>query len=211
MLNYLERKTDSPKALIILLHGLGSDESDIFGIANYLPKDWYVVSLRATFVRGGGFMWYNVLHTATGPKVSSDQIKISRNKIAEFIKEFKIKNQIQNIPVFLLGFSQGTIMSLDLALTHPELISGFVGIAGRLLNDTVLDINNRQIDKIKNLKILWLHGKQDQVISINEGRKVIEYLQGLGLKDLVFKEYETVHTISQEEIHALQIWLSKIV
>ena len=53
------KKSKSP--LLILLHGFGSNESDLHSFANYLPENHYIVSIRAPFkLSSGGFAWYNI-------------------------------------------------------------------------------------------------------------------------------------------------------
>ena len=64
-LNYLERKptiqTDLPAPLLVLLHGYGSNEADLFSFAAELPKSLHIVSLQAPHELGyNSYAWYNI-------------------------------------------------------------------------------------------------------------------------------------------------------
>ena len=110
------KKSKSP--LLILLHGFGSNESDLHSFANYLPKNHYIVSIRAPFkLASGGFAWYNISFDQDMNKFNDhDQAKDSINMILSFIEELSKKylriikltihlmNSIQHIQFLLKTF-----------------------------------------------------------------------------------------------------------
>lgn len=93
--------------LLLLLHGYGSNEEDLFSFASELPDDYYVVSVRAPYdMQFGSYAWYAINFDADENKFSDhNQAMQSRDLISNFIDEL-----IQNYPidpkqVTLLGFS----------------------------------------------------------------------------------------------------------
>ena len=81
------KTSESP--LLLLLHGFGSNESDLHSFANYLPENHYIVSIRAPFkLPNGGFAWYNISFDKDMNKFNDhDQAKDSINMIINFIEE----------------------------------------------------------------------------------------------------------------------------
>ena len=116
------KTSESP--LLLLLHGFGSNESDLHSFANYLPENHYIVSIRAPFkLPNGGFAWYNISFDKDMNKFNDqDQAKDSIKMIINFIEELSNKYLIDKDKISLLGFSQGTILSyalcLNLSLIH---------------------------------------------------------------------------------------------
>src|SRR5690606_20942781 len=104
--------------LLLLLHGYGSNEQDLFSFASELPEEYFVVSARAPYdLQYGSYAWYAINFDADQNKFSDHaQAKTSRDLIAKFIDEL-----IENYPIdanntTLLGFSQGTILSYAVGL-----------------------------------------------------------------------------------------------
>jgi phospholipase/carboxylesterase len=111
----------------------------------------------------------------------------------------------RNAP-FLGGFSQGAIMSLYVALTHPEAIAGAVLMSGRLMplawEERVSD------DRLRGLPILAAHGLYDPVLPIASGREIREKLTTLPL-DFTYHEYPMAHEVSGESLAEATSWLSE--
>ena len=107
--------------LLILLHGYGSDENDLFSFADQLNNRFLVVSLRAPIrLPWGGFAWYNIDFTESASRFGNpDEALTSLNKINLFIDEIIAKYKVNPMQVSLLGFSQGAILSYALAMRNP--------------------------------------------------------------------------------------------
>ncbi len=108
--------------LLLLLHGYGSNEQDLFSFATELPDDYYIVSARAPYnMQYGSYAWYAINFDADQNKFSDhEQAKISRDLIAHFIDELVANYPIDTKNVTLVGFSQGAILSYAVALSYPE-------------------------------------------------------------------------------------------
>ncbi len=120
--------------LLLLLHGYGSNEEDLFSFAAELPDNYYVISARAPYdMQYGSYAWYAINFDADENKFSDhDQARSSRNLIANFIDELLANYPIDKNNVTLIGFSQGAILSYATALSHPEKIQKVVAMSGYL-------------------------------------------------------------------------------
>ena len=108
--------------MLIMLHGYGSDENDLFSFASELPKEFFIISVRAPYaLQPYGNAWYDINFDADMNKWSDDKQAIeSRDLISKFIDEACAAYPVNENNVTLLGFSQGTILSYAVALTYPE-------------------------------------------------------------------------------------------
>ena len=108
--------------LLLMLHGYGSNEEDLFSFADWLPNSLLIVSLRAPFqLPPYGFAWYSINWDAADGKLSDiRQAAESRNLIAKIIDEIIEKYKVDKSRICLMGFSQGAILSLATALTYPQ-------------------------------------------------------------------------------------------
>ena len=160
-LNYLERKptiqTDLPAPLLVLLHGYGSNEADLFSFAAELPKSLHIVSLQAPHELGyNSYAWYNINFDANQNKFSDlAEASISADRIATFIQEFTENPMIDANKVFLLGFSQGAILSYGLALNSTK-IHHVIALSGYLNEDLITGDPAQKHCRF--LCLTWQHG-----------------------------------------------------
>ena len=91
VLHYLLReptiKSSNPP-LIILLHGIGSNEHDLFSFADHLPGKFLVVSVQAPYSLGNnGYAWYHADYSTPKPVFNKEEAEKSRNTIIQFIRK----------------------------------------------------------------------------------------------------------------------------
>lgn len=208
-LHYLVRE---PKVILeknpvlLLLHGYGSNEEDLFSFATELPEEYYVISVRAPYdLQPYGHAWYAIYFDADENKFSDDeQAKTSRDTIANFIDSLCEKYPIDRTNVTLIGFSQGAILSYATALSYPEKVNRVVALSG-YLNEKVL-AEGFQNKAISNLKFFISHGSVDQVIPVDWARKAKPFLEDLGL-DVTYKEYPVGHGVAPQNFYDFKNWL----
>jgi len=192
--------------LLLLLHGYGSNEADLFSFASELPDEYYVISARAPYdLQYGSYAWYAINFDADQNKFSDhDQAVLSRDLVVQFIEELKAKFPIDPSNITLIGFSQGSILSYSIALSYPNIVQR-VGALSGYLN---LDINNYnyQNNDFSNLKIFASHGTVDQVIPVEWARKTDPILKNLGINS-TYKEYPIGHGVSPQNFFDLKDWL----
>ena len=194
--------------LLLLLHGYGSNEEDLFSFANELPQDHYVISVRAPYdLQPYGHAWYAIHFDADENKFSDNvQAKQSVEIIASFIDEIVKQYPIDTKNVSLIGFSQGAILSYATALTYPEKVTKVVALSG-YFNQEIMP---KEIDKnaISHLKFFVSHGSVDQVIPVDWARKAKPALENLGL-DVVYNEYPVGHGVAPQNFFDFKNWLLK--
>jgi phospholipase/carboxylesterase len=194
-----------PPPLLLLLHGLGGDERNLLGLAPELDGRFFCASARAPYAMGGdAYAWFGVQFSADGPVIRAEEAESSRLALLRFIDELVAAYGVDARGVFLMGFSQGAIMSLGAALTVPEKIAGVVAMSGRILPEILPRI--APADRLKGLRVLIAHGTGDPVLPIEHGRAAKEVLSRLPL-ELSYHEYPMGHEISDESLGDIALWL----
>ena len=192
--------------LLLLLHGYGSNEEDLFSFASELPEAYYVISARAPYdMMYGSYAWYAINFDADENKFSDhDQAKQSRDLIAKFIDELIDYYPIDANNITLIGFSQGCILSYAVALSYPQKVQRVVAMSGYLNLDIAQE--NYADNDFKNLKIFASHGTVDQVIPVDWARKAKPILERLGI-NITYKEYPIGHGVSPQNFFDFKKWL----
>lgn len=198
-------KLDKPP-LLILLHGYGSNEEDLFSFASELPKELLILSVRAPHILSfGAYAWYAINFDALQGKFSDipEAIK-SRELIATFIKEVQAKYSISPNNTFLLGFSQGTVLSYAVALKYPELTQKVIALSGYIMSD-LLPEEIKELD-YTHLDFFISHGKVDQVIPREWACKAPGFLDTLNVKNC-YTEYPVGHGVAPANFFDFKSWI----
>jgi phospholipase/carboxylesterase len=210
----LEYKIREPKIkldknpLLLLLHGYGSNEEDLFSFATELPDEYYIISARAPYdMQYGAFAWYAINFDADENKFSDhEQAKVSRDLIAGFIDELIQNYPIDEKQIALVGFSQGAILSYAVALSYPEKVQKVVAMSGYLNLEIVAEDYLK--NNFTNLKIFASHGTVDQVIPVEWARKTPAILENLGI-NITYKEYPIGHGVAPQNFYDFKNWLQE--
>lgn len=191
--------------LLIMLHGVGSNEQHMFSLAEAIPDKYLVVSARGPLSLGAGsYAWFQVDFSSGRPEINAQQAEQSRLKIISFIDKLKSLEDFDDEQVFLMGFSQGGIMSYSVALTAPEKIAGIAVMSGRLLPEVKPLIAGN--DRLEELKIFVSHGKSDNVLNYQYAVDAVDYLKGKNIHP-EFHTYEEGHTINSQMLQDVVKWL----
>jgi phospholipase/carboxylesterase len=194
--------------VIIMLHGFGSDENDLFSFADELPDSYTIISLRAPIkMEPYGNAWYNIYFDNTQGKFSdTEQAVKSRDLIRDCIDEILKKYNVKKDEVTLLGFSQGTILALAVALSYPEKIKNVIALSGYIDRDLlVAGYASKDFSK---LKVYSSHGSVDQVIPITWARKTKPFLDALHI-DCSYSEFPVGHGVAPQNFYEFKEWLKK--
>lgn len=201
------RKELSPPPLLLLLHGIGSNEQDLFGLSPYLDERFLIVSVRAPVVMGAGaYGWFNIEFTPQGMVADMEQAKRSLELLPGFLDELVETYGADDKCVYVAGFSQGAMMSLALALTRPEKIAAVVAMSGRF--PTLALEHDLDRKALGGMPVLVTHGLYDPVLPVEEGRSIQKNLQTLPL-ELTYREYPMGHEVTLESLRDVSAWLSK--
>jgi len=193
---------------LLLLHGYGSNEEDLFSFATELPDEYYVVSARAPFdMMYGSYAWYAINFDADENKFSDiEQAQKSRDLITKFINELIENYPIDANNVTLIGFSQGTILSYAIAVSYPEKVQRVVAMSGYFNPEIATE--NYQNNDFSRLKIFVSHGSVDQVVPVDWARNSIPKLKALGI-EIVYKEYSVGHGVAPQNFFDFKNWLEQ--
>ena len=108
--------------------------------------------------------------------------------------------------VYLMGFSQGAIMSASVALTRPDLVAGAVLMSGRVLPE--IAPQTAPAARLAGLPILLVHGLADAVLPIQHGRASRALLEKLPV-ELEYREYPMGHEVSAASLADVAAWLRR--
>lgn len=208
-LHYITRE---PKVILdknpvlLLLHGYGSNEEDLFSFASELPEHYFVISIRAPFdLMYNSYAWYAINFDADENKFSDlGQARASRDIIAGFIDEIIDELPIDKSKVTLIGFSQGCILSYAVALSYPEKVQRVVGMSGYL--NVEMAVDDYKNNDFNTLQVFASHGTVDQVIPVEWARNSVPVLKELGIK-FVYKEYPVGHGVAPQNFFDFKKWL----
>ncbi|MBJ6369028.1 alpha/beta hydrolase [Snuella sedimenti] len=200
------RKANAP--LLIMFHGYGSDENDLFSFASELPEELFIVSARAPYpMHPYGNAWYAINFDADlGKWNDNEQATASRDLIARFIDEVVNTYPVDKESISLLGFSQGAILSYAVALNYPEKVKNIIALSGYIYPD-ILPKNLNEKDYL-NLDFYCSHGSVDQVIPVAWARKTPPFLSDLKIKH-IYSEFPVGHGVAPQNFYEFKDWLIK--
>jgi phospholipase/carboxylesterase len=188
---------------VLVLHGRGSNEHDLIGLASHLSEDLLWISPRAPLTLGpNSFEWYRVRIIG---RPDPQQVTSALETIDHFIEEILAAYPIDPQKLFLLGFSQGSLLSMCYTLTHPARIAGVIAQSGYIPNHLDLEFNETEL---KNKPFILTHGEQDTMIPIEWGRASRNRLHTLDV-DLTYHEFQMGHTVSMDSLEVISEWLEK--
>jgi len=198
--------------MLILLHGIGSNEQELLDLTAGFDPRFYTLSLQApTQLGADAYGWYELAFTPAGQRLDPAQVEASRRKLIDFLKVAPEHYQADPDRVYLFGFSQGATMALTLLLTAPVWVRGVVSIAGRVLPqliqaNTPLSGKLAGADELRG-RILFLgHGEVDEVVPVSFGRQA-EALFERSPVEYSYREYAMGHEISPKCLREVDLWL----
>ncbi|MDO5608479.1 MAG: alpha/beta fold hydrolase [Capnocytophaga sp.] len=192
--------------VIFMLHGYGSNEDDLFSFAEELPEEYTVISFRAPHsLPEFGYAWYAIDFTNAEDKWSDhEQAIASRDLLVDCFEKACQMFKLDKRNITLLGFSQGCILSLAIALSYPRLIKNVVGLSGYVNEDIIAD--DFRTKNHSALHAYVSNGTSDQVIPIDWARKTPGILQPLGV-NLTYEEFAVGHGVSAQNFYSFREWL----
>ncbi|MFL0086722.1 alpha/beta hydrolase [Tenacibaculum maritimum] len=199
------KKTSENPPLLVLLHGYGSNEQDLFSFAEELPEELLIVSAQAPYDMGGfgGYAWYAINFDDQNGKFSDlEQAKTSVHKIASFIDTLIAKYQTNSSNTFVLGFSQGAILSYALSFLYPNKVQHVIALSG-YINEDLLP---KEIPTGIKTDYYISHGTVDQVLPIEWARKAPKILSEYQLHN-DYSEYPVGHGVAPQNFYSFKKWI----
>jgi phospholipase/carboxylesterase len=192
------RSRKKPKKLIILLHGLGADGNnlmDIAGVLNRFIPDTHFICPNAPhpYYQGmAGYQWLSSVRSATYEDTIS-QLKAVEETLNEFIDQQLERFGLSESDLAVIGFSQGTIVSLHSLIRRKKPVSLVVGFSGALVGPELL-----AKEATSKPPILLIHGEDDDVLPVERMHEAYEALKTQGFDVEEYAYPHLAHSIGQE-------------
>lgn len=202
VLNYGKRDAKSGKAkqLVIFLHGYGADGADLLGLADplseHMPDTLFIAPDAPSPCKAspGGYEWFPIpWMDGSSPEDARAGMEAAVKTLNQFLDEMAQETGIAAENTALIGFSQGTMMSLHVAPRRPEPFAGVVGFSGRLLEpETLAD------EAVSKFPILLVHGDADQMVPPDSLPHAANALTQAGYEVYTHISKGTGHGIAQD-------------
>jgi len=198
-----------PQGLLVLHHGRGADEHDLFGLADVLDpaRRLHVVTPRAPLTLPGwpGHHWYVV------PRVGypdPETFHAAFTKLAGLHDELWERTGLTPGQTVIGGFSMGSVMSYALGLSGERPApAGILAFSGFV--PTVEGWEPHLEDRTATRAFI-AHGREDPIMSVDFARRARELLEAGGL-DVSYHESDVAHQIDPAHVPAAVVWLSAVI
>jgi phospholipase/carboxylesterase len=192
--------------LLALLHGIGADEDDLLPLAGMVDPRFRVVSLRAPYRYVTGWAWFQIDFGPGGEvRPHVDQALATLGKLVGWVAGAPARLGTDPARTYLLGFSQGAMMSLGVLRSRPELLAGAVALSGR--DPEGLFPGTAPVDAVGRVPLFVAHGRYDDLLPVENGRRTRAAFEGV-TSDLTYREYPVAHGVSEAEMGDVAAWLA---
>ncbi len=185
--------------LLVLLHGLGASENDLVPLANRLDPRFLAVSVRAPRPYRNGFAWFRIDWRADGTLVpDTEQARTTLDDLVRWIAAAPARLGADAHRVYLLGFSQGAMMSLGALRTAPERLAGVVALSGTF-RDTLFGVPGASTAAMARVALFVGHGTNDDLLPVADGRAIRDAFAPV-VPDFTYRDYPLGHAIGPTEL-----------
>jgi phospholipase/carboxylesterase len=192
--------------LVVLLHGIGADEDDLFALARALDPRATVVSVGGPHAYYGGRAWFHI-DFAPGGRVIPDvaQARATLAELLRWLETAPVRYGTDPARTFLLGFSQGGMMALGVLGAVPERLAGVVVLSSRFSDQ--LFPPTAAPDAIARVPLFVAHGTLDQTLPVANGRALRAAFEPT-TTDFTYREYRVAHGIAEGELADVAAWIA---
>ncbi|NRB36115.1 MAG: prolyl oligopeptidase family serine peptidase [Rhodobacteraceae bacterium] len=181
-----EPVSGSLRSAVVFVHGYGANGADLLGLADvlgeHLPDTLFVAPDAPEELPGmpGGYQWFPIPWLdGSSEEEAARGMAAAEEDLNAFLDGLMVDNDLLPEQVVLFGFSQGTMMSLQVAPRRDDPILGIVAFSGRLLNPELL-----ADDVVSRMPVLLVHGDADDVVPPQSLPQAAEALQQAGFKEV---------------------------
>ena len=188
---------DGAAQLVILVHGYGADGNDLIGLAPYFAR----VLPNAAFVAPNGpeqcdmsafgYQWFSI--SQFDPTSRLRGVKSAAPILDQFIDQELQRHGLEEDKLLLIGFSQGTMMSLHVALRRSAQVAGILGYSGILAGPELL-----ADEAVSKPPIQLIHGDMDEMLPVANLHEAVDALGGAGFDVAGHVSPGAGHTIAQD-------------
>ena len=191
-----------------MFHGYGSSKDDLFSFAKFMNPNFLIISIQAPIQMDyNSYCWWSLsLNNDMELQMDVKEAKNSLNELNRFISEdLSVNYNFDLNQVYLLGFSQGCMISYALSINFPKNYKKAVGLSGKIPHEI---INFNEKFDYSNHNFFCSHGLNDQVIPIENGRESDKWFSEKNINHK-YLEFESAHGINSENFEQMNLWLLK--
>ncbi|AXI08876.1 esterase [Oceanobacillus zhaokaii] len=188
---------------LYLIHGMGSNEQDLLQLVQGLEETYFIFSVRGPIVQPPGYAFFTMEEFGKPHRDVFDQ---ATTKLTAFIDYSCEEYPIDQKQLYLMGFSQGAILSMSLGLILDNKIKGIAALSGYIPDFIKQENDNKDL---QGLSIFISHGEQDPVLPFDWAPPSEQFFKKNGA-DVEFKQYDTGHTVSQQNYQDLRAWFNRL-
>ena len=185
---------------LFLIHGMGSNEQNMFPLVHGLEEEFYIFSIRGPISQPPGFAFFTIEGYGKPHREAFDQAVTSLTHFIEYATE---QYSLDQNNLYLLGFSQGAILSMSLALTLGSKIKGIVALSGYIPKIVTEEYDLKAVD---GLSVFISHGEMDQILPYEWGVSAGEYFKQKNA-DVTFHSYQEGHSVSLQNQQDFKQWI----
>lgn len=194
----------APRSMLVLLHGVGGNETQLAGLAATAGPDVLVVLPQGRLAFGPGqFGWFRVAFTTNGPQIEPEEAEASRIALIRWVANLQREYAIPPSRTVIAGFSQGGIMSASVGLTAPDRVAGFGVLSGRILPE--LEASLAPSASLRSVRGFIGHGLHDSKLPVAWAERADAWLTQLGVEHTT-RLYPIEHTISPAMQSDFEAW-----
>lgn len=174
------------RSVVVFLHGYGANGADLLGLADplgeHLPDTLFVAPDAPESCAGApfGFQWFPIPWIdGSSEEEAARGMQAAVQDLNAFLDGILVDEDLLPEQMVLLGFSQGSMMSLHVAPRREDPIAGVIAFSGRLLQPEVLPD-----EVVSRMPILLVHGDADDVVPVQSLPEAAQALQDAGFTEV---------------------------
>jgi len=201
------RAAGTPQAerppLLVLLHGRGADEHDLFELAPAIDPRFAIASVRGPLEAEGGHTWFE---SRSPGRPVPESLRASVEDLGGWLASLQ-GDRVARQRIVLMGFSAGMMMAAALLLDRPEAYAGGILLSGALPFESGLPVVD---DRLHGVPVFYGHGSFDRVIPADLVARTQTYLRENSGARLTPNAYPIAHEIGAAEMRDIAVWLEGV-
>ncbi|MFS8542943.1 MAG: hypothetical protein LOD91_03775 [Limnochordales bacterium] len=200
-----EPQGETPRLTVIAIHGRGSNEDDLLGLAPALGLPVRFVAPRGPLPIplgwAQGWAWYEFANVGDP---EPETFRRSLERLVALVDHVRDRYGLAREQLFVLGFSQGAVMSLATALTVPDRVGGVVALSGYLPRPEAWQPPHTDLG---GMPVLVTHGTYDSILPVAWGRAAAEALRSFNAH-VRYEEFPMDHEVNSACLQVIREWLA---
>lgn len=209
----VEAASGRAESMVVFLHGYGADGNDLLGLAEplrpHLPDTVFVApnAPERSVMNPMGYQWFPIPWIDGSPEeAAAEGMARAAEDLNAFLDRMMLDHDMLPEQVALVGFSQGTMMGLQVAPRRDAAVAGVVGFSGRLINPEALPE-----EVVVRPPVLLIHGDRDDVVPPQSLPEAAEALQKAGFTEVYAHVMQgTAHGIAPDGLSVALAFLRQV-